>query len=93
MLLCSNTCCWGDEVDLRAFSALCHLQLLLWEGAGSNAHGEAILHQRKERGEADNTSATPNGSYLLGVIVTTQYHQSPQNLKQWFIVTQYREVT
>ena len=81
MLLCSNTCCRGDEVDLWAFSAIHRLQLLLCEGAGSNAYGEAILHQRKERGEADDISATPNDSHLLGVIVTTQYYQTPNNLK------------
>lgn len=73
----SNTCCWSDEVDWLALSAVHHWMLLV--GPSPNAHGEAVLHQRKEGGKNNDIVAESNDVHFLGVIDITRY-QSPHNL-------------
>ena len=73
----ASTCCWSDKIDWLALSAIHHLLL---KGPSSNAHGEAVLHQRKEQGKSDNIGAASNDIHFLGVIDITKY-QSPHNLQ------------
>lgn len=71
---CGNTCSWSDEVDRSASPAI--YRLLLFKGTSTDAHSEAVLYQRKERGESDDIGATSNNIHFLGVIDSTKYQPS-----------------